>query len=191
MFTFSAPTWLTSQVQNWPSRLEGNQRLLLSPQSRLALLTRADVRQLPAFVRQSPVALKYFQILGGLDWLNFPDRPFQRRWPDALPLASFAAAYLIKLDQHIVSMDHLRHYLIEHPALIWILGFPLVLDPHQAYGFDPEASLPTARHLTRLLRTLPNSKLQFLLDNTIQELKAALPSHIAFGRCISMDTKVG
>jgi hypothetical protein len=190
MSAFATPTWLTSQVHNWSSRFLGEgQPPLLSSQSRLALLTRADANQLPAFVHQSPVALRYFQLLGGLDWLNFPDRPFQLRWPDALPLASFSAAYLVKLDQHIVSMDHLRHYLIEHPALIWTLGFPLVPDPTQHWGFDVQASLPTARHLTRLLRTLPNSKLQFLLDNTIQQLKATLPNPLTFGRCISMDTK--
>jgi hypothetical protein len=34
--------------------------------------------------------------------------------------------------------------------------FPLVVSKAAPLGFEPEASLPTARHLTRMLRVLPN-----------------------------------
>jgi hypothetical protein len=106
-----------------------------------------------------------------------------------MPLASLAAAYLVKLDQHLTSIGHLRQYLVEHPALVWMLGFPLVPAPQSVWGFEAAASLPTTRHLGRLLRTVPNAKLQFLLDSTVQCLQEALPADVDFGRCISMDTK--
>jgi len=32
------------------------------------------------------------------------------------------------------------------------------------WGFDVQASLPTHRHLSRMLRDIPNRSLQFLLD---------------------------
>ena len=37
-----------------------------------------------------------------------------------------------------------------------------------------EASLPTARHFTRMLRILPNAVLQWLLDDTVRLLQVTL-----------------
>jgi hypothetical protein len=130
-----------------------------------------------------------------LDWLHFPDRPDQRFSPHEppLPYAPCVAAYLVKIDQHLAYVADLWQYLIEHPALVWVLGFPLQPSQTAPWGFDVRASLPTHRHLSRLLRTMPNANLQYLLDNTVtliqNELTGLLPAGTRFGECISLDTK--
>jgi hypothetical protein len=40
-------------------------------------------------------------------------------------------------------MGALRTFLIEHPALIWRLGFRLVSDPTAPYSFHVAASVPS------------------------------------------------
>lgn len=147
--------------------------------------------QLPRFVRESQVAMKYLKLLAPLDWDNFPERPSDQAWagPAPQPTAPLVAAYLVKLDQSLRSLGHLRRYLVEHPALIWVLGFPLVASDEWSWGFDPEASLPSERQFRRTLQTLPNARLQFLLDKTVAALKGELPAHCQFGRQISLDTK--
>ena len=104
-----------------------------------------------------------------------------------LPDAPFVAAFLVRLHQHHRFMSH--RYLVEHPALVWVLGFSLFPTTTYSWGFDVEASLPTPRHFSRVLRELPNEKLQWLLDGTVSLLQAALPEECAFGREISLDTK--
>jgi hypothetical protein len=96
---------------------------------------------------------------------------------------------LIKLDQQQRYMADLRTYLVEHPALVWLLGFPLQPASAFSWGFDPEASVPDHRLFLTVLRTLDNRMLQFLLDNTVQLLRQELPSEVNFGQTIALDTK--
>lgn len=148
-------------------------------------------QELPAFVRASPVALRYLQLFRHLDWSRFPERDLATDWGiPTLPFAPFVAAYLVKLDQQFKYMSQLRRYLVEHPALVWALGFPL--QPSRAYpwGFDADASLPTQRHFARVLRKLPNCSLQVLLTQTVQQIQVALAEMTPdFGQTISLDTK--
>lgn len=146
---------------------------------------------LPRRVADCPVARKYLALLGPLDWANFPERNPHRAWPGPTPAprAPFVAAYLVKLHEGKRYMSQLRAYLVEHPALVWLLGFPLEPSAQSPWGFDPEASLPSARHFGRVLRTLPNECLQFLLDNTVIGLGRALPATLHLGEAISLDTK--
>lgn len=147
--------------------------------------------KLPPFVRQCPVAHRYLELLGPLPWADFPQRDTHLNGYDQpMPYTAFAAACLIKLDQHLVSMGHLRHYLADHPALLWLLGFPLVADPKLPWGFNTEASLPTQRHFTRMLRQIPNTFFQSLLDSTISLIRTELADvGVSIGECIAMDTK--
>jgi hypothetical protein len=87
-------------------------------------------------------------------------------------------------------MDQLRHYLVEHPALTWMLGFPLQLCPDAPHGFDVAASLPLPAHFSYVLRSLPNPLLQFLLTDTVKLTRLALPPVTEFGQVVSLDTKV-
>jgi len=71
-----------------------------------------------------------------------------------------------------------------------VLGFPLVPNRHTPCGFDPDASLPTARHFTRLLRQMPNAASQFLLDSSVAQLQTRLAAqNWRLGEVVSLDTK--
>lgn len=169
--------------------------------SRRAVRKRPNLHQLaqnpehlPDFVRESAVARRYLHLLGPLAWDLFPERNLnQKRGFPAVPYAPFVAACLIKLDQQFTYMSQLRQYLLDHPALVWLLGFPLVPSRRCRWGFDVEASLPTQRHFTRLLRQIPNPVLQVLLDSSVALLQAELVDipdvDGAFGQAISLDTK--
>jgi hypothetical protein len=167
----------------------------------LCISTRANHRDLhtlwrhtgdlPRFVSETPVAQRVLDLLGPLDWPHFPERNLTRNWGQTtVPYAAFAAAYLVKLNEGLVSMGDLRQYLVEHPALVWLCGFPLVTSRHTPWGFDVEASLPTPRHLTRMLRQMPNATLQFLLADTIRLILSELRKlGVTAGDCVSLDTK--
>jgi hypothetical protein len=142
-------------------------------------------------VADCPVARRLLDLLGPLDWVHFPERNLQRNRGHLItPHAAFSAAALIQLNEGLVSMGHLRRYLVEHPSLISLCGFPLQPSPRTPTGFDAEASLPTQRHLTRLLHQVPNTALQFLLADSVRLILAELQSlGIPAGNCISLDTK--
>jgi hypothetical protein len=148
-------------------------------------------RELPDFVRQSPVAMRYLDLLSPLAWHGFPERDLTLGQPlSPVPYAAFCVACLVKVDHQLQSMGVLRRYLIEHPALVWLAGFPLVASRRYAWGFDAEASLPTQRHFTRLLRTMPNHPLQYLLDSSVHLIQSELAEvGLCLGENISLDTK--
>lgn len=148
--------------------------------------------KLPGFVRRCPVAMKYLFLLGRLDWDLLPDRAAHCSWlhPFAVPYSAFAAACLVKLDQQLPYMSSLCQYLLDHPALVWLLGFPLRSSSAYPWGFDVAASLPTHRHFNRMLRLFPNDHIQFLLGNSVHKIQSALADTAPdFGKCISLDTK--
>jgi len=147
--------------------------------------------RLPDFVADCPPAMRILDLIGPLPWPIFPERNLHRNWGQAtIPYSAFSAACLLKLNENLVSMGDLHQYLIEHPAFIWLLGFPLKPSIRHACGFDPQASLPTERHLTRMLREMPNSTLQFLLDESVRRLLGHFARlGLQAGECISLDTK--
>ena len=150
----------------------------------------AAPEHLPRWVQHSPIAMRYLRLLGPLAWDGVPSRERKHSPPiPPIPYAPFLAACLVKVDQQICSMARLREYLVEHPALTWLLGFPLLESSDSPWGFDVDASLPTHRHFTRMLRTIPNALLQALLDSSVALLRDALPPQVNFGHAISLDTK--
>jgi hypothetical protein len=147
--------------------------------------------QAPAFVTTCPVAQRYLQLLGPLCWPALPQRDLRPIWRyPTIPWSTLAAAELIRLNEGHTSMGRLHQYLREHPSLIWLLGFPLQPAPNHPLGFNAQASLPTARHLTQMLRDTPNAVLQVLLADSVRLILAELQR---LGRprpeCISLDTK--
>jgi hypothetical protein len=84
---------------------------------------------------------------------------FARMGPHPAPRAPFVAAYLVKLHEDKRFMADLRTYLVEHPALVYLLGFPRQPDPSAPHGFDVAATVPDRRQRSRVLRTLPNAAL--------------------------------
>ena len=148
-------------------------------------------KNLPGFVASDCIAQRTLDLLGPLDWTHFPERNLARNWGQpAVSYAAFAAAMLVKLNEDLFSMGDLHQYLMEHPVLIPLLGFRVSHSPAHPCGFDPSACLPTSRHLTRMLREMPNAVLQFLLADTVRLIREALrPYEIEVGDCISLDTK--
>ncbi len=148
---------------------------------------------LPAWVAADPVVAKYRALLGALPWRQFPERSTERPWPGPQPdpRAPFVAAYLVKLHEGKRYMSDLRAYLIEHPALVYLLGFPRQPDPTAPHGFDVQATVPDRRQFSRVLRTLPNAALQFLLTASVELLRASLPpeAQATFGDTIAGDTQ--
>jgi hypothetical protein len=152
----------------------------------------ANIRfKLPDFVQESPAAMRFLHLLSPLDWDHFPERRLdETRGTPPVPYAPFVAACLVKLDQGLMYMSSLRNFLLDHPALIWLLGFPLVPSSRYPWRFDAGSSLPTHRHFTRMLRDMPNSVLQFLLADSVSLLQLELSDlQPPFGHTISLDTK--
>jgi hypothetical protein len=149
------------------------------------------VALLPRFVRRSPVAMRAYRLLCPVDWGALPERNLSRTYGQpTVPYASFVAAYLVKIDQHLVHMSDLRRYLVAHPALCWLMGFPMASGLGGPSSAQADACLPTQRHLTRLLQQIPNPYPQALLDQTVSLLRAALSDvRTDFGTAISLDTK--
>jgi hypothetical protein len=87
-------------------------------------------------------------------------------------------------------MGDMHQYLVEHPGLIPLLGFAVTRSRAYPEGFNPQANLPTQRHLTYMLRKIPNSALQFLLNDSVRLIRAELRKvQIEAGDCINLDTK--
>lgn len=148
-------------------------------------------RILPEFVYASPTAMRYLDLLGPLHWSKLPERNLVRNWGQpTISNAALLAACLIKLEEGRDSMGDLLLYLQEHPALIWLLGFPLVPSNQHPYGFDPRASLPTERHMARMLRHIPNAAVQHLLNSSVNLLFQEFAHQgIPVESCVSLDTK--
>ncbi|NTW97779.1 MAG: hypothetical protein HGB28_04430 [Oscillochloris sp.] len=148
---------------------------------------------LPAWVAADPVVQKYRALLGDLPWGQFPERPTDHPWPGPRPQprAPFVAAFLVKLHEDKRFMRDLRTYLLEHPALVYWLGFARAPDPTALHGFDVARSVPSRRQLSSVLRHLANPALQFLLSASIDLLQATLPAdqQATFGDTIAGDTQ--
>ncbi len=182
------PPWLVTLRNRW----FGAQPAAL-PLTRPALshLARLPQTQLPPAVQACPVAMKYLHLLGDLDWEHFPERPTHRPWPGPAPAprAPFVAAFLVKLEEQLSTFGRLHRFLVNHPALVWVLGFPLTPTPVQPWGFDAARSVPSRKQLGRVLRELDNDALQFLLSASVTCIADALPAGVAFGDTIALDTK--
>jgi hypothetical protein len=148
-------------------------------------------QRLPAVAADCPTCRRVLELLGPLDWAHFPERNLTRNWGQpTIPYAALAAAELLRLNEGLPSMGRLRTFLIEHPAFISLLGFPLQPAPNAPLGFNAPASLPTARHLTQMLRRLPNAALQCLLADSVARILNELAARGAPPLdCVSLDTK--
>ena len=143
----------------------------------------------PRFVKKCPVTIDAIAKLKWIEWETL-QTPTSREWfgKTPVPICAYVGAFLLKLDAGLPTIGHLRRHLVQHPGLIWALGFPLYGTTKQHNcGFDPYKSLPSRQHLGYMLRQLDNTLLQKLLDRQVKQLKAWLPD--SFGETISLDTK--
>lgn len=157
----------------------------------LAQLACLPLTALPGQIERSSLACRYLDLLGELDWQSWQQQlaSLVTPGPTSRSLIPFVGAYLIKLDQGLQTMSGLRHLLLMHPELVWLLGFPLRSCSYQPWGFDIQASLPPRNRWSQVLRHLENDALQALLTQTIHQLRQLLPPDCDFGQTISLDTK--
>ncbi|MCP5099043.1 MAG: hypothetical protein GY943_26115 [Chloroflexi bacterium] len=142
-------------------------------------------RYQPRFVRRCQVTQSLIPKLELLDWEQLPTTlAMQYSGERTIPLAAYVGAYLVKLDQQLPTFAALRRFLRSHPAMVWALGFPLL--PHH-WRFDADLSLPSQRHFSKKLSTVPNEILQTLIDGQVSWLQEQLGQD--FGQTISLDTK--
>ena len=143
---------------------------------------------LPRFVRHCATTQEAIPWLRLVNWSALPPRTDSLcfgRTP--IPPAAYIGAFLVKLDHQMSTMAQLRRFLVAHPALLWALGFPLPpADNH--LGFDPDAAVPSARHLNRVLRELPSDLLHRLLDSQVHRVQQLYPLDV-IGETIAVDTK--
>ncbi|MCB9009431.1 MAG: hypothetical protein H6656_19070 [Ardenticatenaceae bacterium] len=146
---------------------------------------------LPGQIERSGTACRYLDLLGQLNWQRWWQRIANLPSPGPAPnsLIPFVLAHLVKLDKGLRTMTALRSYLVLHPELVWLLGFPLRACSYQPWGFDIQTAVPPVRRFSQVLRRLENDALQRLLTETVCLLQANLPPAAHFGHTISLDTK--
>jgi hypothetical protein len=112
-----------------------------------------------------------------LDWLVVEQWEAERssRGRPAHPESAYLKAFLIRIREGMISTTQLRHFLLHHPLLVIELGFRLVLDPSQPYGFDAEQTLPGEYWFREKLRGFDPSVLQALLHSTVRAFQDEIP----------------
>ncbi len=109
-----------------------------------------------------------------------------RRGRPGHPMSASLKVFLLRIRQGLPSTSDLRRFLLAHPLLVLDLGFRLVLDPAQPYGFDVEQTVPSAFWLRHQLRSLD----RFLLADLLQASVAALQQDIpGLGETAAFDVK--
>jgi hypothetical protein len=76
--------------------------------------------------------------------------------------------------------------LVKHPLLVLEIGFIPVADPHAAYGFDVEQTVPCDRWLRHKQQWLDNDTLQALFKQTVASLQTEIPG---LGQTVVADVK--
>ena len=102
------------------------------------------------------------------------------------PESAYLKAFLLRIRQGFVYTTQLRAFLVKHPLLVIELGFHLVLDFTQPYGFDVEQTLPTRFWLGEKLHQLDRGLLTNLLAGTVHALQDEIPG---LGEVVSFDVK--
>ena len=131
---------------------------------------------------------RYRQFFALLDWSALDQREAQRCAPGPRPHpeAAYLKAFLIRICEEKRYMTQLRAFLVEHPLLVLELGFRLVLDSTQPYGFDVQRTVPSARWLREKLQRLDPILLHTLLQATVTALQVEIPG---LGETVAFDVK--
>lgn len=147
-----------------------------------------DQSTMTALLDHDPVVTDARAFFALLDWSvveRWEVKPSKRGRP-AHPESAYLKAFLLRICHHIQYSTQLRAFLVAHPLLVIELGFRLVLDPTQPYGFDVERTLPTRYWLGEKLRHLDRHLLTDLLAGTVQALTDEIPG---LGEVVAFDVK--
>lgn len=137
---------------------------------------------------QDPVVQRYRAFFALFEWSCLPEREDTRLWPGPPPhpRSAYLKAFLVKLCEGKAYVSQLRRFLVEHPLLVIELGFHLVLDASQPFGFDVGRTVPGERWLRHMQQHLDQRWLQALLRATVTALQAEIPG---LGETIAVDVK--
>jgi hypothetical protein len=141
-----------------------------------------------ALLDYDPVVTDARAFFSLLDWSLVEQWETQQspRGRPSHPESAYLKAFFLRIRKGFLYTTHLRAFLVEHPLLIIELGFHLVLDPTQPYGFDVEQTLPCRYWLGEKLRTLDRALLADLLAGTIHALQEEIPG---LGEVVAFDVK--
>ena len=128
-----------------------------------------DQSTLTLLLEHDPVVADARAFFSLLDWSIVERWEAQQssRGRPAHPESAYLKAFLIRIRQGFIYTTQLRAFLVKHPLLVIELGFHLVLDFTQPYGFDVEHTLPTRFWLGEKLRQLDHRLLTDLLVGTV------------------------
>jgi hypothetical protein len=148
-----------------------------------------DQSTMTALLSHDPLVADYRAFFAELDW-SVVERWQAQRSPfygsHGHPLSAYLKAFLVRIQEGLRYAKQLRAFLLKHPLLVIELGFQLVLDTNQPYGFDVEATLPTRFWLGEKLRQLDRSLLTELLAGTVRSLQEEIPG---LGEVVAFDVK--
>jgi hypothetical protein len=139
-----------------------------------------------------PVVQHYRAFCALFDWstLDRQDAARRKRGPRPHPSSAYLKALLVGVCEGKPYRTQLRTFLVQHPWLVLELGFRPVTKSKMAltspYGFDVEATVPTARWLREQLHRLDPAVLSDLLTNTVQALQHEIPG---LGETVAFDVK--
>ena len=148
-----------------------------------------DQPTMTALLEHDPLVADYRAFFALYDWLVVERWQAQRSafcGTHGHPLSAYLKAFLVRIQEGFCSTTQLRAFLLKHPLLVIELGFHLVLDASQPYGFDVERTLPTRFWLGEKLRLLDRDLLTALLAGTVCALQAEIPG---LGETVAFDVK--
>lgn len=133
--------------------------------------------------------METLEFLSSMGWETLPP-PATRHKAGREPVrpAAYVGSFLVKLYMKLPNLSQLHRFLINHPGLVWGLGFPLHIDREAKVGFCVEKSLPSRRQFSHVLGHLPNEVLQKMLSCQVAVLQRRFLDQ--FGRTVSLDTSV-
>lgn len=106
-----------------------------------------DQPTIAALLEHDPVVTDARAFFSLLDWsvVSLWEAQQSPRGRPADPISAYLKAFLLRIREGFLYTSQLRAFLVKHPLLVIELGFSLVLDLTQPYGFDVEQTLPTRR----------------------------------------------
>ncbi|HEU5376964.1 MAG TPA: hypothetical protein VFV38_16160 [Ktedonobacteraceae bacterium] len=147
-----------------------------------------DQSVIAAQLASDPLTQDYRRFFALLDWSAIEQWEAGRspRGRPAHPESAYLKAFLIRIREGMIYTTQLRRFLLRHPLLVIELGFRLVLDSKQPYGFDIEQTLPGEYWFRQKLRRFDHGLLQALLHSTVHALQNEIPG---LGETVAIDVK--
>jgi hypothetical protein len=150
--------------------------------------TRFDESVMGQLLACDPLVQDYRAFFALFDWSVVA--PFEaiagKRGRPGHPLQTYVKVCLLRIQQGLRYATDVRRFLLQHPLLVIDLGFRLVLDSQQPYGFLVAQTVPCAAWLREHLQHLDRTLLQDLLHATVAALSREIPG---LGEVVAFDVK--